>query len=180
MAPGCRPTAGGHRLRDLGDWRREIGVNLAADRESLVTSRAKRPQQELVLHLSRANLPHVPFDRHPIYVLKADFFRALSHPARVRILELISEEERAVGELQEELGLDSSGTSQHLAALRRQNLVETRRQGTTIYYKLKDPRVADLLKVTREILTANLSETRELLAGLNEPPHPPAPRRSNS
>jgi DNA-binding transcriptional ArsR family regulator len=119
----------------------------------------------------------MPFEQHPIYVLKADFFRALGHPARVRILELISEEERAVGELQAELGLDSSGTSQHLAALRRQGLVETRRQGTTIFYKLKDPRVAQLLKVAREILTANLAETRELLDGLREPPREAAAKR---
>jgi len=112
----------------------------------------------------------MPFEHHPIYVLKADFFRALGHPTRVRILELVSEQERAVGELQEELGLDSSGTSQHLAALRRQGLVETRRQGTTIYYRLKDPRVSELLRVAREILTANLAETRELLADLGSPP----------
>jgi DNA-binding transcriptional ArsR family regulator len=121
----------------------------------------------------------MPFAQHPIYVLKADFFRALGHPARVRILELISEEERAVGELQAELGLDSSGTSQHLAALRRQGLVETRRQGTTIFYKLKDPRVAELLKVAREILTANLAETRELIDGLREPPREPTAKRSD-
>ena len=119
----------------------------------------------------------MPFAQHPIYVLKADFFRALGHPARVRILELVSEEERAVGELQAELGLDSSGTSQHLAALRRQGLVETRRQGTTVFYKLKDPRVAELLQVAREILTANLAETRELLDGLREPPREPAVKR---
>jgi DNA-binding transcriptional ArsR family regulator len=119
----------------------------------------------------------MPFDQHPIYLLKADFFRALGHPARVRILELVSNQERSVGELQEELGLDSSGTSQHLAALRRQGLVETRRQGTTVFYKLKNPQVADLLRVAREILTANLSETRELLDGLREPPRAPATRR---
>jgi ArsR family transcriptional regulator len=119
----------------------------------------------------------MPFDQHPIYLLKADFFRALGHPARVRILELVSNQERSVGELQEELGLDSSGTSQHLAALRRQGLVETRRQGTTVFYKLKNPQVADLLRVAREILTANLSETRELLDGLREPPRAPASRR---
>jgi DNA-binding transcriptional ArsR family regulator len=121
----------------------------------------------------------MPFAQHPIYVLKADFFRALGHPARVRILELVSEEERAVGELQAELGLDSSGTSQHLAALRRQGLVETRRQGTTIFYKLKDPRVTQLLKVAREILTSNLTETRELLDGLREPPREAAAKRRN-
>lgn len=112
----------------------------------------------------------MPFAQHPIYVLKADFFRALGHPARVRILELISEEERAVGDLQTELGIDSSGTSQHLAALRRQGLVETRREGTTIFYKLKDPRVTQLLTVAREILTSNLTQTRELLDGLSKPP----------
>jgi DNA-binding transcriptional ArsR family regulator len=121
----------------------------------------------------------MPFAQHPIYVLKADFFRALGHPARVRILELVSEEERAVGELQAELGLDSSGTSQHLAALRRQGLVETRRQGTTVFYKLKDPRVAQLLQVAREILTANLAETRELIDGLSAPPREPAAKRSS-
>ena len=112
----------------------------------------------------------MPYAPHPIYVLKAEFFRALGHPARVRILELISEQERAVGDLQTELNLDSSGTSQHLAALRRQGLVETRRQGTTIFYKLKDPRVAQLLVVAREILTSNLTQTSELLDGLREPP----------
>jgi DNA-binding transcriptional ArsR family regulator len=120
----------------------------------------------------------MPFEHHPIYVLKADFFRALGHPARVRILELISDEEHAVGELQNELGLDSSGTSQHLAALRRQGLVETRRQGTTIYYKLKDPRVAELLRVAREILSANLKETRELLAELGDAPSAARRRRA--
>ena len=119
----------------------------------------------------------MPFQNHPIYVLKADFFRALGHPARVRILELVSDKERAVGELQEELDLDSSGTSQHLAALRRQGLVETRRQGTTIFYRLKDPRVAELLKVAREILSSNLSETRALLAELDGTPTPAPSRR---
>lgn len=112
----------------------------------------------------------MPFQNHPIYVLKADFFRTLGHPARVRILELISDRERAVGDLQAELELDSSGTSQHLAALRRQGLVESRRQGTTVFYKLKDPRVARLLKVTREILASNLTETQDLLDGLRDPP----------
>jgi DNA-binding transcriptional ArsR family regulator len=122
----------------------------------------------------------MPFERHPIYVLKADFFRALGHPARVRLLELVSTGERAVGELQEELGLDSSGTSQHLAALRRQGLVETRRQGTTVYYRLKDPRISQLLEVAREILSANLTETRELLADLGKTPPAPAARRRKS
>lgn len=64
----------------------------------------------------------MPFN-HPISVLKAEFFRVLGHPARVRILELLREGERPVGQYQDELGLDSSGTSQHLGALRKQGLI---------------------------------------------------------
>lgn len=109
----------------------------------------------------------MPF-QDPIYALKAEFFRTLGHPVRVRILELVSGGERTVGNLQEELGLDSSSTSQHLAALRHQGLVETRRQGTTVYYSLKNPKLVDLLAVAREIMQAQLAETRELLAGLDE------------
>jgi DNA-binding transcriptional ArsR family regulator len=74
----------------------------------------------------------MPFE-HPIYVLKADFFRILGHPVRVRILELLRDGERTVGDLQGQLGLDSSGTSQHLGALRRQGLLESRREGTSVY-----------------------------------------------
>jgi hypothetical protein len=61
---------------------------------------------------------HVRSD--PVYVLKAQLFRVLGHPIRIRILELLLEGERTVGDLQAALRLDSSGTSQHLAALRQQ------------------------------------------------------------
>ncbi len=77
--------------------------------------------------------------------VKANLFRVLGHPARVRILELLREGERSVGALQVELGLDSGGTSQHLAALRRIGLVESRREGTSVYYRVDDERVFDLL-----------------------------------
>jgi DNA-binding transcriptional ArsR family regulator len=111
----------------------------------------------------------MPFD-HPIYVLKGDFFRVLGHPARVRILELLREGERSVGDLQAELGLDSSGTSQHLGALRRLGLVESRRQGTSVYYRARDPRVFQLLEVARQILSSSLADTQSLLDGLQETP----------
>lgn len=102
----------------------------------------------------------------PIHVVKAELFRVLGHPMRVRILELLREGERAVGDLQAALGLDSSGTSQHLAALRRQGLVEGRREGTSVFYRAKDPRVFQLLESARQILTSSLTETRALLAEL--------------
>ena len=94
----------------------------------------------------------MPFD-DPIYVLKADFFRVLGHPARVRILELLRDGERSVGDLQAALTLDSSGTSQHLAALKRHGLLETRRERTSVYYRVRDPRIFQLLEVARQILS---------------------------
>lgn len=102
----------------------------------------------------------------PIYQLKAEFFKLLGHPARVRILELLRDGERSVGDLQHELGLDSSSTSQHLGAMRRQGVLESRRQGTSVYYRVRDPRLFQLLATAREILGARLEETREMLQAL--------------
>src|SRR3954452_21004274 len=102
----------------------------------------------------------------PIYALKAEFFRVLGHPARIRILQLLREGEQPVGALQAALELDSSGTSQHLGVLRRRGLVESRRDGTSVYYRVKDPRTLDLLELAKEILTAGLEENRALLDDL--------------
>jgi ArsR family transcriptional regulator len=105
----------------------------------------------------------------PVDRVKAELFRLLSHPARVRILELLRDQERTVGDLQAALGLDSSGTSQHLGAMRRQGLLESRRAGTSIYYRVADPRVFQLLEVARQILATQLQETSarmEDLAGV--------------
>ncbi len=108
----------------------------------------------------------MPFGKHPIHEIKASFFRVLGHPARVRILELLRDGERSVGSLQAELGLDSSSTSQHLSALRRIGLLETRREGTNVYYRVEDDQVFDLLAVAREILTRRLASQQSLLREL--------------
>ncbi len=113
----------------------------------------------------------------PIHVVKAELFRVLGHPMRVRILEFLRDGERTVGDLQAALGLDSSGTSQHLAALRRQGLVEGRREGTSVHYRAKDPRVFHMLESARQILTSSLSETQAILAEL-ERDAPATPRRT--
>jgi DNA-binding transcriptional ArsR family regulator len=102
----------------------------------------------------------------PIYALKAEFFRTLGHPVRVRLLQLLRQGERTVGSLQAALELDSSGTSQQLAALRKQGLVETRREGTNVYYRVKDPRTLELLELAKAIIAANLAEGQALLNGL--------------
>lgn len=104
----------------------------------------------------------------PVYVVKAQLFRVLGHPVRIRILELLSDGERSVGDLQAALQLDSSGTSQHLAALRQQGVLESRRAGTSVYYRLKDPRVTQLLATARQILTSALTDSQVLLGHLTE------------
>jgi ArsR family transcriptional regulator len=98
--------------------------------------------------------------------MKADLFRVLGHPARVRILELLREGERSVGSLQAELGLESGSTSQHLAALRRIGLVEPRREGTSVYYRVSDERVFDLLEAGRAIIGRRLTEQQSILREL--------------
>lgn len=108
----------------------------------------------------------MPHNALPVHEVKASLFRVLGHPARVRILELLQEGERSVGALQTELGLESGGTSQHLAALRRIGLVASRREGTSVYYRVDDPHVFDLLEAGRSIITRRLVDEQSLLREL--------------
>jgi DNA-binding transcriptional ArsR family regulator len=113
--------------------------------------------------------------RLPIHTVKADFFRVLGHPARVRILELLRDGEKTVGELQAALDLDSSGTSQHLAALRQRGIVEGRKVGTSVRYSIRDKRMFELLEIARQIISSGLAETTALLEELSAPePQPPS------
>ena len=107
------------------------------------------------------------------HVAKAELFRVLGHPARVRILELLRDGERGVGDLQAALELDSSGTSQHLSALRKQGLLESRKEGTSVFYRAKDPRIFQLLETARQILTSQLAESQVLLNELSAESPPP-------
>ncbi|MEP6815447.1 MAG: metalloregulator ArsR/SmtB family transcription factor [Marmoricola sp.] len=102
----------------------------------------------------------------PLHQMKAEFFRTMGHPARIRVLELLSEREHSVGEMLYELDLEASNLSQQLAVLRRAGLVTTRRQGSVVYYSLVSTQIADLMQVARSILTSVLSEQEELLASL--------------
>jgi DNA-binding transcriptional ArsR family regulator len=114
----------------------------------------------------------------PIYALKAEFFRALGHPVRIRLLQLLRDGERTVGDLQAALDLDSSGTSQQLAALRTQSLVESRREGTNVYYRIKDRRTLELLELAKLVIASNLEDGQALLDGLaGEDFGPPSRRR---
>jgi ArsR family transcriptional regulator len=106
----------------------------------------------------------------PIHKIKADFFRTLGHPARVRVLELLKDGELTVGELQAELEIDSSGASQHLGAMRRQGLLESRREGTSVFYRVRDPRIFQLLETAKQLIGSYLEETQALLGELDDSP----------
>jgi len=109
----------------------------------------------------------VPHRSLPVDEVKASLFRVLGHPARVRILEVLRDEgERSVGALQAELELDSGGTSQHLGSLRRVGVVESRRAGTTVYYRIADEQVVALLEAGRAIVARRLMEQQRILQDL--------------
>jgi DNA-binding transcriptional ArsR family regulator len=116
----------------------------------------------------------------PIYALKAEFFRVLGHPVRIRLLQLLRDGERTVGALQEALELDSSGTSQQLAVLRRQGLVESRREGTNVYYRVKDRRTLELLELAKHVISANLEDGQALLDDLAGEDFGPPRRRGRT
>src|SRR5665647_1536360 len=102
----------------------------------------------------------------PIYTLKAEFFKTLGHPARIRILELLAEREYSVTELLPELGLESSHLSQQLAVLRKAGMVVTRKQGNNVIYSIASKDMAELLALARKVLTGLLTDQMGLLKDL--------------
>jgi DNA-binding transcriptional ArsR family regulator len=101
-----------------------------------------------------------------LQAFKADFFRALAHPIRIRILETLGEGERSVQELQAALRLDQPVVSQQLAVLRAKNIVTSRKVGTTVRYALSDQLITKLLSVAREIFNNHLVDSQSMLREL--------------
>jgi ArsR family transcriptional regulator len=97
---------------------------------------------------------------------KAQFFRALAHPTRIRILEILVRGGHTVQELQEALALDQPSVSQQLAVLRNQNIVSSQKERLSVRYTLRDPLVGELLNVARRIFNNHLASTQELLQEL--------------
>ena len=108
-----------------------------------------------------------------LYTVKAELFRTLGHPARIRILELLSERDRPVYEMLAAIDIEPSNLSQQLAVLRRAGLVAQRREGADVVYALSAPAVAELLLVSRRLLVDLLAGRESLRAELE--PHGPVP-----
>lgn len=101
-----------------------------------------------------------------LQIFKAEFFRALAHPLRIRLLEELASGERSVQALQDALGLAQSVVSQQLAVLRNKNLVAARKAGTTVWYSVRDPLIHELLRVARRIFDNRLVDTQSMLREL--------------
>ncbi|MDP4084857.1 MAG: metalloregulator ArsR/SmtB family transcription factor [Bacillota bacterium] len=99
---------------------------------------------------------------------KAEFFKALSHPLRIRILELLVDGEKNVNEIQTLIGSEGSAVSQQLTILRAKNIVSGKKEGTRVVYSLKDPMIIELLAVTRQIFNNHLVDTITILDKLND------------
>lgn len=104
----------------------------------------------------------------PLYQAKAEFFRMLGHPVRIRVLELLQDGPRPVRELLADIAIEPSSLSQQLAVLRRYGIVTSRREGSSVVYELAGGEVAELLRTARRILTDLIAGQNELLAELRE------------
>lgn len=104
----------------------------------------------------------------PLYQAKAEFFRMLGHPVRIRVLELLQDGPMPVRELLAAIEVEPSALSQQLAVLRRSRIVSSQREGSTVVYALAGGDVADLMRAARRILTEMLAGQNELLAELRE------------
>ncbi len=105
----------------------------------------------------------------PLYQAKAEFFRTLGHPARIRILELLSERDHAVHELLDEIAIAASNLSQQLAVLRRTSLVVSSRRDGEVVYSLRAPEMRDLLLAARRILSGLAAAQVDLEPELTPP-----------
>ncbi len=110
-----------------------------------------------------------PDSEQPVFEVKAELFKALANPVRIRVLEELAVSEWSVSDLAAAVGVESPHLSQQLRVLRRAGLVATRKEGTTVFYSIKDPMLVELLSVARQLLIAGLRETRDLLEGLSAP-----------
>jgi ArsR family transcriptional regulator, arsenate/arsenite/antimonite-responsive transcriptional repressor len=104
----------------------------------------------------------------PLYQAKAEFFRMLGHPVRIRVLELLQDGPTPVRDLLARIEVEPSALSQQLAVLRRSGIVTATREGSTVVYALAGGDVAELLRAARRILTEMLAGRNELLAELRE------------
>lgn len=103
---------------------------------------------------------------HRIAEFKSEFFKALSSPLRIRILDELREGELTVSEIRQRLDVEAANVSQQLAILRSKNIVVGRKQGSNIFYSCTDPTIFKLLDVAKEIFNNHLAGVKTMLESL--------------
>jgi DNA-binding transcriptional ArsR family regulator len=97
-----------------------------------------------------------------IYELQAEISKTLAHPLRIAILHYLKDGEKTVNDLTETLGASQSNVSQHLALLRQRQIVKTRKEGSTVYYRVASPKISQACDMVREVLSEQLSQKQEI------------------
>jgi DNA-binding transcriptional ArsR family regulator len=102
-----------------------------------------------------------------LFRLQAEICKTLADPNRLMLLHLLRDGEKSVGQLVESLRLPQSNVSRHLAVLRERSLVETRREGTTIFYRMANPKIGEACDLVREVLESQLTRNQALANSFN-------------
>ena len=97
----------------------------------------------------------------------SEFFKALAHPLRIKVLDALRQGEVGVNELSARLAVEQATLSQQLAILRKSNIVVGRKEGQNVYYSARDPEIFRLLDVANQIFNNHLIDVRDLLAQLH-------------
>jgi len=97
-----------------------------------------------------------------LYKMKAELCKTLSNPKRLIIVQELQDGEKAVGELADLLDTPQSVISNHLSLLRDRGVVKSRREGTSVYYDLSDPKIGEACALVHEILLNHITKNQEL------------------
>lgn len=100
---------------------------------------------------------------HELRKFKAEIFRALAHPTRIAIVEILREGELSAGEIMERLGLEQANVSQHLTVLRARQVLLNRKEGNQVFYQLRDPALIKVLDILKRYFYSQLAETQTML-----------------
>lgn len=98
-----------------------------------------------------------------MYLLRAEIFKALSHPIRLKIVEYVSREEKSVGEIVKHMNAEPSNVSRHLALLKKAGILSDRKEGLNVYYHLEIPCVMDFFSCVNKVVKTRLELNRDLL-----------------
>jgi ArsR family transcriptional regulator len=103
-----------------------------------------------------------------VFKIKADFLKSLAHPARLAVIEYLKKGEATVGQMVNDLGMEQSGLSKHLATLRQAGILSSRQEKANVYYAIKDKDIFLVLRPIAEILRKKLRESERLLNSLGK------------